>query len=145
MSDKTIEALVQELYPGANGTWEEGLITDAFRQPFYVGRAELQYSELRVVATPLLPEVVETVDDRVRNSDSLQGTVLVAETMAASIAWWSLTKGKPTAQQVRRMRPAQFNKLYRILSGKIPSDVDPRLVQKAEEANVEPLAPMGKS
>lgn len=124
------------------GSWAQGLITDGFKQRFFIAAAPGLYPELRGVFTPMLPDAVNVADDEIQKSEPDRLATTLAKYLSAHVHEWSFTEGRPTAQHFRRMRPGQLNKLYRIVSGKIPTDLD--IEPGKLEDRPEPLEPMGK-
>lgn len=107
------------------GSWEDGLIVDGFRQDGYIAPVEGLYPELRFVFTPMFPEEVEVAHGQMASKPALEASILQARAIAKALASWNFSEGKPSENQVRRLRFAQQNKLFKIVSGQIPSDPDP--------------------
>jgi len=103
---------------------------DGYTESGYVEAKPGLHGEFRFTYRPLL---TETRSRLLRSFDNLKAEeqdLIVAKTLAERVASWSLTKQSGEAvpvavDNVRRLKPAIFFRLWSVVLGTEPSDLDP--------------------
>ena len=122
--------------------WSDNIIEDGFTQDGFVQSVEGLHGEMRFRFRPMLPEDVEVLEvmrEREGERDPKAVRVKLAKEMAARItAWDQMLKSNapaPVSETViRRLKPALQAKMYNIIAGIRPTDLDPA---RAQNQNIE--------
>lgn len=114
-------------------------IDDGYTEAGYIAEVPGLYDELRFTYRPLLHLERDAVSDQSGKSAKDFEAVLVAVMQSKLKAWEALDgKGSPmpiNSATIKRLQPALFDKLYAIIAGRIPSDVDPKTEAPRQQAD----------
>lgn len=124
----------------SEGTWRDNYIRDGFVQPGYLEEIEGLHGEIRFSYKPMIPEKADEIDRQVKalreRGEPSKASRLESKTIADQLTDWDL-KVAPSESACRRLRnPLLRTKLYLIVIGARPSDVDPDWMP-SDEANEE--------
>jgi hypothetical protein len=112
----------------------QNYIPDGYTESGYIKAATGLYGEFRFKYRPMLQEEKDAILEAVEKKGAIAKTLLLAQSLQARITEWDLTDNrsatpKPVLIQVdnvRRLRPALFNRLFWIVAGIEASDPDPK-------------------
>lgn len=107
--------------------------SDGYTEPGYVAERPGLHGELRFVFRPMLVEDQSKIMRALEKASNDGWAVKAARVVADRVREWSLTE-PIKAEQVLRLKPALFSRLYGIVLGTDASDIDPQwpTEQKAE-------------
>lgn len=117
-------------------TWKSPIIRDGFTQEAYIAERPGLHGELRFSYRPMLPESVDDIEAHRSTKKGSEDTKLVAAAVADRIVRLEDGVGteiEPTVESVRRLRYGILYKVYNIIAGFEPSDLDPRWDSKGSE------------
>ena len=103
----------------------QNLISDGYTEPGYIAAREGMHGELRFAYRPMLPEQVDEVAAILDQGNVARSHETVRGVLVRQLQEWS--ESEPvSAASLRKLRPALWNRLYLIVSGRQPSDPDPK-------------------
>jgi len=103
------------------------VFVDGQNRPFFCAAAERLHGQLSGEFRPALHEDCERYDasiKKVPRDEHGKTAAVVAGVIAKHLVSWSVTE-KPTAENIRRLHPILFNRLYLIVTGRDPGDAPP--------------------
>lgn len=113
-------------------TWEDPVIRDGFTQRGYVKAVEGLHGELKFNFRPMLPEEVEELEalrDTANQNNASKIRSKIGEELAKRLTSWSVQfEDKPaeiSPLNVRSLRTSLQTKVYNIVAGFAPTDIDP--------------------
>lgn len=108
-----------------------GFIDDGYTLPGYIAAEPRLYPALRFQYRPMLAKERARVTEKIlKHKDSAKAEEIAAETVVAHVSEWTLTNSKGEAvkiapENVLRMQPRLFDRLYSIVMGREAPDADP--------------------
>ncbi len=113
------------------------IIEDGYTEAGYIKKAEGLYPELRFRYRPMLHAERDAIASQIGTKPAEQFTaILVAAAKHRIVSWDAMHMGAPleiTDENIRRLRPSLFDRLYNIISGQQASDPDPLASEDARE------------
>jgi hypothetical protein len=105
-------------------------IDDGYEEDGYLAEEKGLHRELSFRFRPLLPEQRDGIDQVTIREGAVKGCRAIAAALAKQIKGWSLKDGKGgdvaiNPGNVARIRPRLFDKLWAVVSGRLPSDPKP--------------------
>lgn len=111
-------------------TWRSALIRDGFTQPGYIAEQQGLHGELRFAYRPMLPETLDNIEAHRRTKKGSDDTKVVIAAVAERLVSWNSCGSDGvaddiTVENVRKLRWALLFRVYNIIAGSEPSDLDP--------------------
>lgn len=121
---------------------------DGYCEPFFIAAVERLHPALRGTFRPM------RIDDRARWGDGVNALpaeeriAKTAEALAGQLVSWDLRDrtGQPligTVERIRTLKPALYDRLFSIVWGYSPSDIDPQWPQESKAALAADVFPRG--
>lgn len=104
-------------------------IEDGYTRRAFIASVKGQHGELEVTYRPMLAEERDNLFSSLERKQPREQVRTIAGVLAAQVTWWS-AQGKEgmvpiSAENVRRLQPSLFNKLYNLVNGSRPTDAFP--------------------
>ena len=120
------------------------IINDGYTEAGYIRGEEGLHGPLSFRYRPMLAEQRDAVDEELIRKKAREGNQLLAAALHKHLVDWDLTDAGGQAapislENIRRLRPALFDKLYHIVSGRKSSDADPQATARDESDYVSRL------
>ncbi|MBE3132931.1 MAG: hypothetical protein IMZ55_05620 [Acidobacteria bacterium] len=121
---------------------------DGYTENGYIEAIAGLHAEMRFRYRPLLAEQRGQIMRQLEGLKEEEQVVRIAPILARQLQEWDLRlpDGSPVAireSSVRRLRPAVFYRLWGIVTGTVPSDLDPRWSDDEKQSAVELLLEAG--
>lgn len=113
------------------------IINDGYTEAGYIRAEEGLHGALSFRYRPMLAEQRDAVDEELIRKKAREGSQLLAAALHKHLVDWDLANAAGTTapislENIRRLRPALFDKLYHIVSGRKASDADPSATARDE-------------
>lgn len=107
----------------------ENLIRDGFTEPAYLAAVPRMHAEIRFEFRPMLYREREFFREKIAAGGQTQVNAMAAAIAAHVVHWDVLGEGGKaaaiTVDNVSRLRPIAFAKMYDVIAGYLPSDIPP--------------------
>jgi hypothetical protein len=118
------------------------IIPDGYEEPGYILEQLGLHPEVRFVYRPMLADARDTLARASSGKQPSEYYKILSAAMASRIVSWSVAgmDGKPlpvNAATALTLRPRLFDRLYSIICGDSPSDIDPKASPQAKNEEAE--------
>jgi hypothetical protein len=118
------------------------IIPDGYEEPGYIAEQPGLHPEVRFVYRPMLADARDTLARASSGKQPSEYYKILSAAMASRIVSWSVASpdGKPlpvNAATALALRPRLFDRLYAIICGDLPSDIDPKASPQAKNEEAE--------
>ena len=118
------------------------IIPDGYDEPGYIAEQAGLHSAVRFVYRPMLAEERDTLARASAGKQPAEYYKVMAAAMASRIVSWDVVGVKDealpvAASSIRTLRPRLFDRLYAIICGDSPSDVDPKASAQVRDEEAE--------
>ena len=122
----------------------QNFISDGYTEPGYIAAVDGMHGELRFTYRPMLPEEVDQIQAVLDQENVARSHEAIRGVLVRQVKTWS--DALPvTADSLRTIRPALWNRLYLIVSGRQPSDPDPTATPEQRSEWVANVLEAGKT
>ena len=121
----------------------QNFIDDGYTQAGFIAAREGMHDDLRFTYRPMLPEEVDKVQAVLEREDVAASHAAIRGVLLEKLKSWS-DELPVTADSLRRLRPALWNRLYLIAAGRQPSDPDPKATPDERDEWLQDVMESGK-
>lgn len=117
------------------------IIEDGYTEAGYIKESKGLYPELRFTYRPMLHAERDAIASQIGTKTPEQVSVIFVAAARHRIVSWTATHGGNTLEimdeNIRRLRPSLFDRLYNIIAGAQASDPDPKASEDARQGEAD--------
>ena len=117
------------------------IIEDGYTEAGYIKESKGLYPELRFAYRPMLHAERDAIASQIGTKTPEQvSAIFVAAARHRIISWTAKHNGQPVEindENIRRLRPSLFDRLYNVIAGAQASDPDPKATPDARQGEAD--------